>query len=177
MYIIPKIIGAHQLFLRHNGAQTIPTNVSTHIGVIVLGQFSFICAKKFLLYWRIVHRDLRQSRLNSILSKVQKFYCRNHAFCTKNFLLYWRSHWNLHQSRLNSILFKIQKLYCFTAEIMLSLLRIFLLIGPVSIEICTNVGKIQYYQKYGKFLAEIINSVPRILYFGAVSIRICTKVY
>ena len=32
MYVIPKIFGARQLFLRRNGAQMIPTKVSAHVG-------------------------------------------------------------------------------------------------------------------------------------------------
>ena len=64
MYVIPKIFGARQLFLRRNGAQMIPTKVSAHVGVENFDPLGailiLICAKEVLLYRRILHKDLRQ---------------------------------------------------------------------------------------------------------------------
>ena len=64
MYIIPKIFGARQLFLRRNGAQMIPTKVSPYVGVEnfdSLGAiFILFYVKEVLHYRRIHHKDLRQ---------------------------------------------------------------------------------------------------------------------
>ena len=64
MYVIPKIFGARQLFLRRNGAQMIPTKVSPYVGVENFDSLGAILilfyGKEVLLYWRIHHKDLRQ---------------------------------------------------------------------------------------------------------------------
>ena len=64
MYVIPKIFGARQLFLRRNGAQMIPTKASLYVGVENFDSLGAILilfyGKEVLLYWRIHHKDLRQ---------------------------------------------------------------------------------------------------------------------
>lgn len=64
MYVIPKIFGARQLFLRRNGAKMIPTKMSPYVGVENFDSFGamFILfyAKEVLHYRRIHHKDLRQ---------------------------------------------------------------------------------------------------------------------